>query len=165
MASDLGPLLEYEDQPTTIIHATGSGGTTAGLILGVRLLKLNAQVVGINVCKDRNYFLRVVGEICENAIDIYQLEIPFSRHQDIHRVDGSVGEGYGKASPQVLSLLVEVARSEGVVFDPVYTGKAFYGMTEELRRNPTIFGSRVVFVHTGGIFGLLPMAAQLESLI
>ena len=165
LASDLWALPESGDRPTTIIHATGSGGTTAGLVLGVKLVGLNARVVGINVCNDRNYFLGVVGEICENAIDSYQLKIPFSRHEDIHIVDGYVGEGYGKVGSQVLSLLVEVARTEGIVLDPVYTGKAFYGMTEELRRDPTVFGDRIVFIHTGGIFGLLPMANQLKSLL
>ena len=150
---------------TTIVHATGSGGTTAGLVLGVKLLGLDAQVVGINVCNDKNYFIKVVSEICNTAMANYQLEIPFSPLEDIHIVDGYVGEGYGKASVQVLSLLVDLARTEGIILDPVYTGKAFHGMTQELKRNPKVFGNKVIFVHTGGIFGLLPMAAQLESLV
>jgi D-cysteine desulfhydrase len=165
LAKDLEDLLGNNDRSTTIIHATGSGGTTAGLVLGVRLVGLDAQVVGINVCNDRNYFMDVVGEICNTAIANYQLEIPFPAQEDIHIIDGYVGEGYGKASFQVLSLLVEVARTEGIILDPVYTGKAFYGMTQELKRNPEVFGDRIVFIHTGGIFGLLPMAAQLESLL
>jgi D-cysteine desulfhydrase len=68
LALDLSILPGAENHPTTIIHATGSGGTTAGLILGVKLMGLNARVVGINVCNDRDYFLRVVGDICQNAI-------------------------------------------------------------------------------------------------
>jgi D-cysteine desulfhydrase len=165
LAEDLEDLPKNNDNPTTILHATGSGGTTAGLVLGVKLVGLDAQVVGINVCNDRNYFMEVVAEICNAAIANYQLKIPFSAQEDIHIVDGYVGEGYGKASFQVLSLLVEVARTEGMILDPVYTGKAFYGMTQELKRNPEVFGDRIVFIHTGGIFGLLPMAAQLASLL
>jgi D-cysteine desulfhydrase len=165
LARDLENLPGNNHKSTTIIHATGSGGTTAGLILGVKIAGLDARVVGINVCNDRNYFMRVVGEICNTAIADYQLEIPFSDQKDIHIVDGYVGDGYGKASSQVFSILVETARTEGIIFDPVYTGKAFYGMTQELRRNPEVFGDRIVFVHTGGIFGLLPMAAQLESFL
>jgi D-cysteine desulfhydrase len=165
LAEDLEDLPKNNDRPTTILHATGSGGTTAGLVLGVKLVGLDAQVVGINVCNDRNYFMDVVAEICNAAIANYQLKIPFSAQEDIHIVDGYVGEGYGKASFQVLSLLVEVARTEGIILDPVYTGKAFYGMTQELKRNPEVFGDRIVFIHTGGIFGLLPMAAQLGSLL
>ena len=165
LAEDLEDLPNNNDRPTTILHATGSGGTTAGLVLGVKLVGLDAQVVGINVCNDRNYFMEVVAEICNAAIANYQLKIPFSAQEDIHIVDGYVGEGYGKASFQVLSLLVEVARTEGIILDTVYTGKAFYGMTQELKQNPEMFGDRIVFIHTGGIFGLLPMAAQLGSLL
>jgi D-cysteine desulfhydrase len=131
LAFDLATLPGAQDHPTTIIHATGSGGTTAGLILGVKLLGLNARVVGINVCNDRDYFLRVVGDICQTAIDTYRLDLPFSRERDIEIVDGYVGSGYGKAGSQELSLIREVARSEGILLDPVYTGKAFYGMSQE----------------------------------
>jgi D-cysteine desulfhydrase len=165
VAKDLEDLQANGDRFTTIVHATGSGGTTAGLVLGVKLVGLDAQVAGINVCNDRDYFIEVVGGICNTAIANYQLEIPFPSQKDIHIVDGYVGEGYGKANDQVLSLLVELARTEGIILDPVYTGKAFYGMTQELKRNPEVFGDRIIFVHTGGIFGLFPMAEQLESFL
>ena len=92
-------------------------------------------------------------------------EIPFCPQKDIQIIDGYVGEGYGKASDQVLSLLVELARTEGIILDPVYTAKAFYGMIQELKRNPNVFGDRVIFVHTGGIFGLFSIAAQLEAFL
>ena len=165
VAEDLEDLPGHGSQSTTIVHATGSGGTTAGLLLGVKLVGLDAQVKGINVCNDRNYFLDVVGQICNAAIADYQLKIPFSPQKDIQIIDGYVGEGYGKASDQVLSLLVELARTEGIILDPVYTGKAFYGMIQELKRNPNVFGDRIIFVHTGGIFGLFSIAAQLEAFL
>jgi D-cysteine desulfhydrase len=47
-----------------------------------------------------------------------------------------------------------VCRSDGIVLDPVYTGKAFHGMVTELTANPQRFGSAVAFLHTGGLFGL-----------
>jgi D-cysteine desulfhydrase len=165
LALDLTTLPGAKDLPTTIIHATGSGGTTAGLILGVKLVGLTGRVVGINVCNDRDYFLRVVGDICQSAIDTYQLDLPFSRECDIEIVDGYVGKGYGKAGSRELSLIREVARSEGILLDPVYTGKAFYGMSQEVERNPEVFGDRIVFVHTGGLFGLFPMAGQIAPLL
>jgi D-cysteine desulfhydrase len=97
VAKDLENLPGNSYRSTTIVHATGSGGTTAGLILGVKLVGLDAQVAGINVCNDRNYFVDVVGEICNAAIADYQLEISFSPQKDIRIIDGYVGEGYGKA--------------------------------------------------------------------
>ncbi len=164
LAQDLAALPGGAERPTTIIHATGSGGTTAGLILGVLLVRLNTRVIGINVCNDRAYFLRVVGDICEDVIRAYQLHVPFSRERDVEILDGYVGLGYAKSRPEELSLLREVARTEGIVLDPVYTGKAFFGMIQELSRNPEVFGERIVFVHTGGIFGLFPKADEIGIL-
>ena len=96
LAQDLAALPGGVERPTTIIHATGSGGTTAGLILGVKLVGLNTRVIGINVCNNRDYFLRVVGKICEEAISSYQLDLVFSRERDVEILDGYVGLGYAK---------------------------------------------------------------------
>jgi D-cysteine desulfhydrase len=165
LLDDLSSIPGGIERPATIIHATGSGGTTAGLILGVKLVGLNARVVGINVCNDRDYFIRTVGEICETAIAKYQLDIPFSREHDVEIIDGYVGRGYGKSRPEELSLLRELARTEAIILDPVYTGKAFYGMIRELERNSEVFGDRIVFLHTGGIFGLFPLAHELVPIL
>ena len=165
LANDLANFRDYTDQPTTIINATGSGGTSAGLILGILMLKLNARVVSINVCDDRDYFVQVIGEICENAIADYQLDIPFSRERDVKIIDGYVGRGYALSRPEELALLSDVARIEGIFLDPVYTGKAFFGMTQELSRDPNRFGDRIVFMHTGGIFGLFPKADEFAQLL
>jgi D-cysteine desulfhydrase len=57
----------------------------------------------------------------------------------------------------------DVARREGLLLDPVYTGKAFYGLTRELERDPRRFGERVVFLHTGGAFGLFGAELGLDQ--
>lgn len=165
LAHDLASLPGDNDRPTTLIHPAGSGGTSAGLILGVRLFRLNVRAVGVNVCDNRDYFVRVIGEICENAIDTYRLDIPFSRESDIEIIDGYVGRGYGLSRPEELELLRDVARTEGILLDPVYTTKAFFGMMQELDRNPRIFGERIVFVHTGGLFGLFLKTNELAHLL
>jgi D-cysteine desulfhydrase len=67
--------------------------------------------------------------------------------------------------PDELELILAVARGEGIILDPVYTGKAFHGMARELGKNPRSLGDRIVFVHTGGIFGLFPKAEELEPLL
>jgi len=165
LKQDLEKLADGSSRRATIVHATGSGGTTAGLILGTKLLGLNARIVGINVCDDRDYFVRAIGEICEDCISRYGLNISFSRESDIEIVDGYVGLGYAQSRPEELSLLMELASREGLFLDPVYTGKAFFGMVQELRRNPKVFGDRIVFLHTGGIFGLLPKSNELAPLL
>jgi D-cysteine desulfhydrase len=155
---------ELPPGPATVVYAAGSGGTGAGLILGVKLLALPWRVVGVNVCDDREYFLRVIGEICEQAIDRFRLPIAFQRG-DVEIVDGYVGIGYAKSRPEELATLRDVARAEGLVLDPVYTGKAFHGLRSELARDRRAFGERVVFVHTGGIFGLFPKSGELAPLL
>ena len=163
--NDIANLPGGVHKETTIINATGSGGTSAGLILGAKLFDLNARIVSINVCDDRNYFVREIGKICESAVSDYELEIEFSRDDDINIVDGYVGRGYGLSRPEELSMICDLARTEGIFLDPVYTGKAFFGMMQELKRDPKCFGERIVFIHTGGIFGLFPKAREFEPLL
>ena len=114
------------------------------------MMNLNVRVVSINVCDDQEYFLHAIGEICENAIAEYHLEIDFARNRDIEIIDGYVGRGYALSRSEELMLLCEVAREEGIFLDPVYTGKAFFGMVQELKRDPRCFGDRIIFIHTGG---------------
>lgn len=150
--------------PATLVYAAGSGGTGAGLILGVRLLRLPWRVVGVNVCDDREYFVRVIGEIVEAAVRRWSLGIAFSR-DEIEILDGYVGEGYAVSRPEELGLIRDVARAEGLILDPVYTGKAFYGLVREIEKSPKALGERIVFLHTGGIFGLFPKTAELVPLL
>jgi D-cysteine desulfhydrase len=165
LVNDLAGIPGGATQPITVINAAGSGGTSAGLILGAKVFDLNARVVSINVCDDREYFVGVIGDICESVLANYHLEIDFSRKRDIEIIDGYVGRGYALSQPDELMLISEVAKTEGIFLDPVYTGKAFFGMVQELRRDPQCFGQRIIFIHTGGIFGLFPKAKELEPLL
>ncbi len=164
LASDLQRLFG-DDEPVTVIHACGSGGTAAGLILGAKLSGLPLRIASVNVSDDRDYFIGAVGDICEGVIADYRLDVAFDCSRDIEIIDGYVGRGYGLSRAEELALMCELARTEGIFLDPVYTGKAFYGMVEELQRDPGKFGERIVFVHTGGIFGLFPAARQIEPLL
>jgi len=163
LAHDLALLPGKRTKETSVILATGSGGTAAGLILGRRLHELKARIVSINVCDDRAYFTKVISEICENAIAEYNLPISFSRKKEIEIVDGYVGRGYALSRPEELDIIKEVARAEGTFLDPVYTGKAFYGMVKELQRDRACFGERIVFLHTGGIFGLFAKSSEFAA--
>jgi len=165
LVNDIANLPGGANQACTIINAAGSGGTSAGLILGAKMFDLNVRIVSVNVSDDRDYFVNAIGDICEKAIADYQIEVEFSRDRDIEILDGYVGRGYGLSQPAELELLCETARTEGIFFDPVYTGKAIFGMVQELKKNSTCFGDRVIFIHTGGIFGLFPLAEQIEPLL
>jgi len=83
----------------TLVYAAGSGGTGAGLILGVKLMRLPWRVVGINVSEDRDYFVRTIGEIVEETIRRFGLGLAFSS-DEIEIIDGYVGRGYAQSRPQ-----------------------------------------------------------------
>jgi D-cysteine desulfhydrase len=153
---------EHDIRPAAIICATGSGGTQAGLTVGAKLFKLDAAVFGINVCDDEAWFVRKVS----NDISQWQTLYPDAARllgnnkPDIRVIDGYVGEGYGKASKEVLSTIRTLATLEGVVFDPVYSGKAFHGLLSEINSGRFSDSRDICFIHTGGIFGLFPFASQ-----
>ena len=147
------------EHPETIVYACGSGGTGAGLVLGAKLLGFAARgirVAGIAVCDDRAYFVDSIGRICADFEERWQLPVHVTP-EDIDILDGHVGLGYAKSRPEELATIGEVCQSDGVVLDPVYTGKAFHGGGTELRRDPARVGSAGAFVHTGGMFGLCGM--------
>ncbi len=164
LAHDLALLEGGTDQPATVIAATGSGGTLAGIILGAKLLGLNIRPIGINVCDDREYFVNEIGRICAEFKERYAPQLVIDPQFDIEIIDGYVGRGYALSAPEELELIREIAQVEGVFLDPVYTGKAFNGFMKELEKYPKFFGQRVVFVHTGGIYGLFPKEDQFAEL-
>ena len=157
LVSDVAPLDGSGVGPTTVISAVGSGGTTAGLVLGNKLFAAGFRIVGVNVCDDRDYFQKVIGNIMDDFQNNY-LEQPVAATADIEILDGYVGRGYALSQPKELEAIRDLARLEGVVLDPVYTGKAYYAMISELEKNPECFGSRIIFLHTGGLFGLFSIA-------
>lgn len=158
-------LAKLPERPTTIVYSCGSGGTGAGLIIGAKLLKFHEQginVTGINVCDDRGYFVEAISHIIMEFALKFSVSITVSS-DDIDMLDGFVGRGYAKTQPAEVETIRSLARREGVVLDPVYTGKAFHGLVTTLAADPLRFGERIVFVHTGGLFGTFPFAADLKN--
>ena len=137
-----------------IVTASGSGGTQAGLTLGAGLYGLPATVWGVNVCDDEQYFL---DKVAADAAD-WRRRYPGVPALEIqpHVIDGYVGQGYGIADESIFRLIAELAALEGLVLDPVYTGKAFAGMLAEIAAGRFEGCRDIVFIHTGGIFGLFP---------
>ena len=143
-----------------IVSAVGSGGTSAGIELGVRLADLSARPLGIPVCDDAAHFRPLIHRIASEAIDRYGHDVSLAE-TDIDLVDGYVGEGYAISTDDELRFLVDVARREGIVLDPVYSGKAFRGLHEEIGKGRFAPGHDVLFLHTGGVFGLFPKTDQM----
>ena len=78
------------------------------------------------------------------------------RKTDVKVVDGYVGRGYALSRPKEIELLKEVALKEALVLDPVYTGKSMFGLRDQIRKGVIKKGSKILFLHTGGLFGLFP---------
>ena len=136
----------------TIVTATGSGGTQAGLTAGAHFSGLTADVWGMAVCDDSTYFRQKVRDDLSEWKTLYQQTLDIDA-LSINVCDDYVGKRYAKASPPVYSLMEKMLSEEGLLLDPVYTGKAFYGLLSEIRAG-NLEGENILFVHTGGLFGL-----------
>ncbi len=132
--------------------------------MGNKLFAADFRIVGVNVCDDRDYFQKVIGNII-NDFQAKYFKQPIVSLADIEILDGYVGKGYALSQTQELEAIRDLARLEGVVLDPVYTGKAYYAMISELEKNPECFGPRIVFLHTGGLFGLFSIAEQMAEVL
>lgn len=137
-----------------IYCAMGSGGTLAGIVLGCRHFGLRSRVHGIAVCDDRDYFLEELARIGKEFHDRYSIRADLSG-PGCEIDDGFVGAGYAVNTDEELTELVRLARVEGMVLDPVYTLKAFLGLSGHVRRGEVRPGERVLFLHSGGHFGLM----------
>ncbi|MCG3118300.1 MAG: L-cysteate sulfo-lyase [bacterium] len=138
-----------------IISAVGSGGTLAGMLLGKSAYGLKAQIHGVNVCDDAPYFQERVSNIIREAKRKYGFELNLPK-KDINIIDGYVGKGYGLNRQEEIELIKLVARTEGIILDPVYTVKAMFGLKDQIRKGRFTKSEKVLFWHTGGIFGLFP---------
>ncbi len=156
-------LEEFPQQPTTLVYACGSGGTGAGLLLGKKLYGLDVRIVGVNVCNDAQYFRTQIHKICQDFDSEFKTKADVSEGE-IEILDGYVGLGYAKSRDEELITIVNATRNEGLLLDPVYSGKAFHALSTELKKNPKTFGERVIFLHTGGAFGLFAVTERLASM-
>lgn len=143
-----------------VVHACGSGGTAAGIALGAAHFAVARSVRPVVVCDDAAYFARVIDRIIAEARGhAPELGPPVPVECD----EQARGPRYGAMSDAQQALLVRVARATGLVLDPVYTGKAMDGLVGAVARGEVDRGARVLFLHTGGLPGLLAEGAALEG--
>jgi D-cysteine desulfhydrase len=137
----------------SIVVANGSGGTQCGLVLGKILEKADStRVVGVNVCYDKKETFNLVKDLLWKTMVQQKLGLSFLA-SDIELLDGFIGEGYAKNTPDEFKFFAKIARLEGLLLDPTYSGKAFLGLYKTLQRDKNFFGENVLFIHTGGGFG------------
>lgn len=138
-----------------IVTAIGSGGTYAGLFYANKTHDNTAKIFGVNVCEDAKYFKNQIADILEDSFRYTGSRIEFSK-EDINIIDGYVGIGYAMSRPEEIEFIHRIARLEGIILDPVYTGKAMYGLVKEIKEDKLKDYKKILFIHTGGLFGLFP---------
>ena len=141
-----------------LVHATGSAGTQAGLIVGLKGINAQVPLLGIGVRAPKP----------KQEENVYNLAVATAEKLGVHGVvqredvvanTDYVGEGYGIPTPGMVEAIEMFARLEGVLLDPVYSGKGAAGLIDLCRKGYFRKGERVVFLHTGGAVGLFGYTA------
>jgi len=142
-------------EPDYIIHATGSGGTQAGLVVGARSMSPGCRVIGISVSDPKGPFSDDVLEIARAADEALGLGLGIMP-DDVTVFDEYLGGGYGVVDRAVAETIRLVFQTEGIVLDPVYTAKAMIGLRDLIKTGFFKPTDKVVFIHTGGTPALFP---------
>jgi L-cysteate sulfo-lyase len=135
-------------QATHLISATGSGGTQAGIIAGMHLK--NWKIKSIGFCVGLNVRVQtVLNAICE----LHKIN-PAALAQNYEIDESYIGGGYGQPTPECIAAIKLLAQTEGILMDPVYTGKAMAGLIDYVKKNIFAASDKIIFIHTGGSVAL-----------
>lgn len=137
----------------SLIHATGSAGTQAGLVAGLHALNSPLRTLGIGVRNPRDKQEANVRKLAEATLAHIGIKAPLPPEAVDANCD-YVGAGYGIPTPGMIEAVQMLARTEGIFLDPVYSGKGMAGLIDLIRTGHFHKGQTVVFLHTGGSTGL-----------
>ncbi len=159
-----GELLNQLDGIDVVSLPSGSGQTHAGLLFGLRRLGWRGRVVGICVRRDaRAQSARIAGH-CLKLAGLLGESSPV-KDVDIELHDDTLAPGYGIMNEQVAQAIALCARLDGLLVEPVYTGRAMAGLMARVRGGSISEGARVVFIHTGGLPALFAYETHLRSMV
>ena len=145
----------------TIVLATSSGGTQAGMVLGAKLYDIPSQILGISVdCTPEEQFEQTMHDIAKQSCSHLQQDLTLST-QDFHVNYNYLGEGYAVLSTAEKKAIAMLAENEAIFLDPVYTAKAFAGFVD-LIHNKKLTGN-LLFWHTGGTPALFAYEKELQD--
>ena len=145
-----------------IIVAVGSAGTLSGLLIGLYGNNCDIPVTGISVLQKREAAEEAAAVLVEKTKDYMKVEFPVPR-DGIVCIDEFLGPGYTVPTPEMIEAVKLLARTEGILLDPTYTGKAMAGLIGLARRGIIEPGENVLFVHTGGLPGLFARTGLFNS--
>ncbi|MDJ0941534.1 MAG: D-cysteine desulfhydrase [Woeseiaceae bacterium] len=153
--NDMGLVVDH------MVSATGSAGTHAGLIVGLKATRSNIPLLGIGVNAPKDKQEQKVYDLAVETAEYIGAAGCVEREDVIANCD-YIGEGYGIPTESMNEAVLMLARLEGLLFDPVYSGKALAGMIDLVRRGEFKDAENILFLHTGGAAALFAYADQLE---
>jgi L-cysteate sulfo-lyase len=153
-ANEMGLVIDH------IVHATGSAGTQAGLITGLKAMHTNIPLLGIGVNVDRETQEGRVYDLAIDTADYIGAPGIVVRDDVVANCD-YVGEGYGVPTPGMNEAVLKLARLEGILADPVYSGKGLAGMFDLISGGYFANADNIVFIHTGGSAALFAYRDQI----
>ena len=145
-----------------VVFATGSGSTQGGLLVGAKLVSPGTKIMGISVSETQETMTGYVRNISEKTMDLLELRKPIAE-DDIIVFEDYLREGYGILDQKVVDAIRLVAETEGILLDPVYTGKAMSGFLDLVEKNYFEKGTNIVFLHSGGTPALFPYRKELRE--
>jgi L-cysteate sulfo-lyase len=157
-------LQQCEEQDVAFDHvvlASGSAGTHAGMAVGLRARGSQVPILGLGVNAPRDEQEAKVFELACETAEYIERKGCVAR-EDIVADCNYVGPGYGEPTESMNEAVLMLARKEGLLFDPVYSGKALAGMIDYIRTGRFKADQRIVFLHTGGVAGLFAYADKLD---
>ena len=147
----LAQAAEQAIQIDRVVHATGSSGTQAGLIVGFDSAQSGVRVLGMTVGRPKANQEANVAKLVDATADLLGVK---PSHDNIEANDSYFGEAYGMPTPGMIEAVRLLAETESVLLDPVYSGKAMAGLIDLVRKGAFGKDENIVFVHTGGQAGL-----------
>jgi len=149
------------------VHATGSAGTQAGLVVGMQAMNSGIPVYGVSVRAPKAKQEENVFGLCQRTLDFMGLSQNLVPRDSVVANSDYVGEGYGLPTDSMVEAVKMLANYEGILLDPVYSGKGFAGLIDLIRKGHFKKGENVVFLHTGGSVSLFayPTAFNLPGYV
>ena len=128
----------------------GTGGTQAGLILGAKLLDVDAKILGVSVFASKDDACRQIVQLVNGSAELLDFDLSVAA-EEVTVFDEYIKEGYGVLNKAVTDAIKLVAETEGIFLDHVYTGKAMAALIDLIKKGYFKEDDNVVFFHTGGL--------------
>ena len=146
----------------TIVHCSGTGGTYAGLLYGAKVTDAKTRIIAISDGTPKSELIEDTAKLIDGLAEVHGIRVKLNN--DIHVYDDKkyIGKGYGIPSREGISAIKLLARSEGILLDPVYSSKAMAGMIDLIRRGVLKEDETIVFLHTGGTPAIFSYSDELS---